>query len=102
MRYEVQKQIEEINKALGTITMYQIPNMKISKEEMNEALKRAESCMQLMMITLSKKDETMREFKENLSNKEELFSLNNSNNFPTTNELQEVLDNNDDFEIGEI
>ena len=45
MRYEVQKQIEEINKALGTITMYQIPNMKISKEEMNEALKKAEFCM---------------------------------------------------------
>lgn len=61
MRYEVQKQIEDIDKALGTITMYQIPNMKIPQEEMYEALKKAESCMKLVMRELCQQDKTMKE-----------------------------------------
>lgn len=66
MRYEVQKQVEEIDKALGTITMYQIPNMAVSKEELEVALRKAETCMKLMMIVLSKKDKTMREIKDEI------------------------------------
>lgn len=61
MRYEVQKQIEEIDKALGIIAMYQIPNMKITQEEMYKALQKAESCMKFVMHDLCQQDKTMKE-----------------------------------------
>lgn len=61
MRYEVQKQIEEIDKALGIITMFQISNMEIEQEELREALQKAESCMKLTMCELCHQDKTMKE-----------------------------------------
>lgn len=69
MRYEVQKQVDEIDKALGVITMYSIPNMNITKEELEEALKKAESSMKLMMKILSRNDITMKEVNESICGK---------------------------------
>lgn len=67
MRYEVEKQIEEIDKALAIIEMRKIPNMKKpTEEELEFALKKAASCMSLMLRELSKKDITMKELNEEL------------------------------------
>ena len=66
MRYEVEKQVEEIDKALGIITLYQIPNMEVTREELEIALRKAESCMKLVMNTLCRKDVTMKEWNDGL------------------------------------
>lgn len=66
MRYEVEKQVEEIDKALGIITLYQIPNMEVTREELEIALRKAESCMKLVMNTLCRNDVTMKEWNDGL------------------------------------
>lgn len=69
MRYEVQQQIDEIDKALAIIEMRKIPNMKKpTEEELEFALKKASSCMTLMIRELSRKDITMKELNEELHN----------------------------------
>lgn len=67
MRYEVEKQINEINEALAILGLREIPNMKEpTKDELEFALKKATSCMTLIVRALSHKDMTMKEFNEEL------------------------------------
>ena len=61
MRYEVQQQIDEIDKALSIIGMKEIPDMKVTEEELSVALKKAESCMRLTMSEMIRQDKTMKE-----------------------------------------
>lgn len=61
MRYEVQQQIEEIDKALAIIGMKEIPDMKVTEEQLSVALKKAESCMRLTMREMIRQDKTMKE-----------------------------------------
>lgn len=68
MRYEVQEQIKEIDTALFIIRMSEIPEMKVSDEELEASLKKAESCMCLMMRVLAQKDITMKELNNSLRN----------------------------------
>lgn len=67
MRYEVEKQIQEIDNAIAILELREIPNMKKpTEEELELALKKATSCMRLMVRELSKKDITMKELNEEL------------------------------------
>lgn len=61
MKYEVQQQIEEIDKALAIIGMREIPDMKVTEEELSAALKKAESCMRLTIHEMIRQDKTMKE-----------------------------------------
>ena len=65
MKYEVQQQIEEIDKALAIIGMREIPDMKVTEEELETALKKAESCMRLTMLEMIRQDKTMKEMYHN-------------------------------------
>ena len=65
MKYEVQQQIEEIDKALAIIGMREIPDMKVTEEELETALKKAESCMRLTMREMIRQDKTMKEMYHN-------------------------------------
>ena len=65
MKYEVQQQIEEIDKALAIIGMREIPDMKVTEEELETALKKAESCMKLTMREMIRQDKTMKEMYHN-------------------------------------
>lgn len=65
MRYEVQKQVDEIDKALAIIGMREIPNMKVTEEEFEASLKKAKSCMKLTMREMTKQDKTMKEIYHN-------------------------------------
>lgn len=70
MRYEVQQQLTEINNALSILCMRDIPNFQNpSEEEMEFALKIAQSCMTVMISTLSKHDITLKEFYNELYKK---------------------------------
>lgn len=61
MRHEVQKQIDEIDRALFVIGLRGDPHMVVGKEELEASLKKAESCMRLVIETLSRNDITMKE-----------------------------------------
>lgn len=65
MKYEVQQQVEEIDKALAIIGMREIPDMKVTEEEFETALKKAESCMKLTIHEMIRQDKTMREMYHN-------------------------------------
>lgn len=66
MKYEVQQQIEEIDKALAILGLREIPNMKKpTEEEFETALKKAESCMKLTIHEMIRQDKTMREMYHN-------------------------------------
>lgn len=67
MKYEVQQQIEEIDKALAIIGMREIPDMKVTEEEFEYALKKAESCMKLMIHEMIRQDKTMKEMYHNIN-----------------------------------
>ena len=65
MKYEVQQQIEEIDKALAIIGMREIPDMKVTEKEFEKALKKAESCMKLTIHEMIRQDKTMKEMYHN-------------------------------------
>lgn len=62
MRYDVQQQIDDVDKALAILGLREIPNMKQpTKEEFEYALKKAESCMKLVIHEMIRQDKTMKE-----------------------------------------
>lgn len=66
MRYEVQQQVDDIDKALFILGLREIPNMKQpTEEEFEDALKKAKSCMKLMMHEMIRQDKTMKEMYHN-------------------------------------
>lgn len=68
MRYDVQQQVDDIDKALAILGLRNIPNMKQpTKEEFENALKKAESCMKLTMCEMIRQDKTMKEMYHNKS-----------------------------------
>lgn len=67
MKYEVMKQAEEINHAIAVFDYLTDPTMKNpSEEEMRMAIKKAASCMTLMVRMLCDKDMTMRDLNNEL------------------------------------
>ena len=68
MRYDVQQQVDNIDKALFILRLREIPNMKQpTEEEFGDALKKAESCMKLMIHEMIRQDKTMKEMYNNKS-----------------------------------
>lgn len=70
MRYEVGKQIIDIDQALSIIKIKQIENKVVSDKEFNEALKKVESCIKLILLELAKSNKTMQEIYTELKDKE--------------------------------
>ena len=68
MRYDVQQQVDDIDKALAILGLREIPNMKQpTEEEFEYALKKAESCMKLMIHEMIRQDKTMKEMYHNIN-----------------------------------
>ena len=66
MRYDVQRQVDDIDKALAILGLRGIQNMKQpTDEEFETALKKAESCMKLTIHEMIRQDKTMREMYHN-------------------------------------
>lgn len=66
MRYDVQQQVNDIDKALFILGLREMPNMKQpTDEEFETALKKAESCMKLTIHEMIRQDKTMREMYHN-------------------------------------
>ena len=66
MRYDVQQQVDDIDKALAILGLREIPNMKQpTEEEFETALKKAESCMKLTIHEMIRQDKTMKEMYHN-------------------------------------
>ena len=66
MRYDVQQQVNDIDKALFILGLREMPNMKQpTDEEFETALKKAESCMKLTIHKMIRQDKTMREMYHN-------------------------------------
>ena len=66
MRYDVQQQVNDIDKALFILGLREMPNMKQpTDEEFETALKKAESCMKLTIHEMMRQDKTMREMYHN-------------------------------------
>ena len=68
MRYDVQQQVDDIDKALAILGLREIPNMKQPTEkEFETALKKAESCMKLTIHEMIRQDKTMKEMYHNIN-----------------------------------
>lgn len=66
MRYDVQQQVNDIDKALFILGLREMPNMEHpTEEELETALKKAESCMKLTIHEMIRQDKTMREMYHN-------------------------------------
>lgn len=66
MRYDVQQQVDDIDKALAILGLRKIPNMKQpTEQEFEDALKKAESCMKLVIHEMIRQDKTMKEMYHN-------------------------------------
>lgn len=76
MRYEVAKQINEIDKAIAIFEWREIPDIKQpTEEEMEDAIKKATACMTLIVHILSQKDMTMKELNLERVHQETLKNL---------------------------
>ena len=68
MRYDVQQQIDDIDKALFILELREMPNMKQpTEEELETALKKARSCMKLVIREIIRQDKTMKEMYHNIN-----------------------------------
>ena len=66
MRYDVQLQVDDIDKALFILGLRAMPNMKQpTDKEFETASKKAESCMKLVIHEMIRQDKTMKEMYHN-------------------------------------
>lgn len=70
IRYEVEKQVKNINKALNLLALSNCPNIQITKEDETYILTHAKPCMEIMMQILADKNMTMQELYKKLQQKE--------------------------------